>query len=77
MLYKKPQHPYTEALLSAVPIHNDFHPRCHYIEDKCANEEPSLRPINEGHFAACHYSEQLDLRDVVETEDIDFDPEVH
>lgn len=95
-LYTEPQHPYTEALLSAVPIHNPllrdkkqrihltgdvadpanppdgcyFHPRCRYAESKCASVSPPLRPIKGAHSAACHFSETLDLRGVVDDEEI-------
>lgn len=90
-LFAKPQMPYTEALLSAVPISDPrqrgksqrillkgdvpdpanppsgcpFHTRCSYAEDRCTMETPVLREIEPGHFAACHFSEKLDLRGVV------------
>src|SRR5690606_7442963 len=92
-LYQYPQHPYTEALLSAAPIHNPrlrnkgrrirlegevadpanppsgcyFHPRCRYAKERCAHDEPALRPIENmhEHYAACHYSEELKLRGVI------------
>ena len=86
-LFQSPQHPYSEALLSAVPITNPrqrndrtriklegevadpsnppsgcyFHPRCRYAEDRCRMETPLLREVRPGHFAACHFAEQLEL----------------
>jgi oligopeptide transport system ATP-binding protein len=31
-----------------------FHPRCSIVVDRCKIEEPPLREITPGHFAACH-----------------------
>lgn len=89
-IFADPQHPYTEALLSAVPkpdprvrrqrqrivLEGDvadpanppsgcyFHPRCRYAKARCSTETPPLRQISEGHYAACHYSEELTLQGV-------------
>lgn len=41
-----------------------FHPRCPYAEAICKHEEPLLREVEPGHFAACHFSEKLTLRGV-------------
>jgi peptide/nickel transport system ATP-binding protein len=84
-LYGKPLHPYTEALLSAVPSTDPdiqrnrivlsgevanpakvpsgcpFHPRCAYAQSLCSEQVPPLREVEEGHFSACHFSEELDL----------------
>jgi peptide/nickel transport system ATP-binding protein len=84
-LYTTPKHPYTEALLSAVPrtdpdhksrriiLAGDvpspsnpppgckFHPRCRYVQDICRIEEPELLPVGTGHFAACHFANELTL----------------
>ncbi len=85
-VFGHPRHPYTAALLAAVPVPDPrarreqpmpkgeipnpinpppgcrFHPRCPYAVEICAREEPRLVPISDGHLAACHLSEQLDLR---------------
>jgi len=80
-LFDGPAHPYTEALLSAVPIADPnlerersritlegerpdpanppsgcrFHTRCPAVRDRCTQEEPVFREIDDGHWVACHY----------------------
>jgi peptide/nickel transport system ATP-binding protein len=90
-LFADPQHPYTEALLSAVPKPDPrlrrrhqrivlegevadpanppsgcyFHPRCRYARERCSQETPALREVKRGHFAACHFAEELSLQGAV------------
>ena len=42
-----------------------FHPRCRYAEPRCQAEEPPLREVTPGHWAACHFAEELTLRGVM------------
>ena len=79
-IYKTPSHPYTQALLSAVPrpdpdhvvqriiLEGDvpsptaipsgcaFRTRCPLAAPVCAQERPTLAPLGDGHFAACHFA---------------------
>lgn len=83
-LYSNPCHPYTKALLSAIPIPDPeverqkqriklegeipspinpgqgcrFQNRCKYATEKCRNEQPELKQVEEEHFVACHYAIQ-------------------
>ncbi len=76
-LYENPRHPYTLALLAALPRSDHrrrhrlksipgappsllvepkgcpFAPRCEFVIDRCLVENPSLRPVGEGHRIAC------------------------
>jgi oligopeptide/dipeptide ABC transporter ATP-binding protein len=87
-LFVNPKHPYTEALLSAVPksepeekrdriilqgeIPNPinppagclFHPRCRYAQQICKQTTPLLSEVSPGHFAACHFAKELNLRGI-------------
>jgi peptide/nickel transport system ATP-binding protein len=80
-LFAYPQHPYTEALLAAVPVPDPkiqrkrvilagdvpspihppsgcrFHTRCPYVFDRCRIEEPQMKEVRTGHWAACHLRE--------------------
>lgn len=82
---RHPRHPYTEALISAVPpadpdikparilLEGDvpspasppsgcvFHTRCRYAKKICTTDVPPLRRVGPGHFASCHFAEDLEL----------------
>jgi peptide/nickel transport system ATP-binding protein len=84
-LYREPKHPYTEALLSAIPktsprqqkqrivLPGDvpspanpppgcaFHTRCRYAQEVCKLDTPPLRVVGDGHVAACHFADELQL----------------
>jgi oligopeptide/dipeptide ABC transporter ATP-binding protein len=77
-LFANPRHPYTIALLKAIPVPDPkeklqfqvlggevpspintpagcaFHPRCEYAEDRCREEAPALRQLDESHQVSCH-----------------------
>jgi peptide/nickel transport system ATP-binding protein len=85
-VFARPRHPYTAALMRAVPVPDPrvagtgailkgevpspaappsgchFHPRCGFAEARCRGEAPRLREVSPGHFARCHFAEQLSLQ---------------
>ena len=86
-LFYSPKHPYTEALMSAIPSPNPedvmepillsgerpnpanppsgcrFHTRCRYATKKCSTIEAELIEYEKDHLVACHYAEQLNLKE--------------
>ncbi len=79
-LYARPMHPYTNALLRAIPVPDPtvrpnsenriageipspvsppsgcrFRTRCPAVTEVCAQDEPQLRAMGDGHFVACHH----------------------
>jgi oligopeptide/dipeptide ABC transporter ATP-binding protein len=68
VIFSKPAHPYTHALMSAIPIPDvahqhgpdnppagcRFHTRCPFAVDRCLTQEPLLEAMETGHWVACH-----------------------
>jgi len=77
-IYESPSHPYTAALLAAIPVADPeiearkalagevpspvappsgcrFRTRCPKAQERCVEEEPEIREIRPGQFAACHF----------------------
>jgi ABC-type oligopeptide transport system ATPase subunit len=53
LLFNNPQHPYTKALLSAIPVPDpDYKPARIELEKKDVHLDAPLREVESGHFAA-------------------------
>lgn len=47
--------------LRAIPTGCPFHPRCPMSRDRCENEPPALRIVDENRYSACHFSEEISV----------------
>jgi oligopeptide/dipeptide ABC transporter ATP-binding protein len=45
--------------LLAPPSGCTFHPRCPLARDRCRDERPPLELVADGHWAACHFHQEL------------------
>lgn len=45
-----------------------FHPRCPYAKDICREKEPEFIEYEGGHYSACHFAEELNLKSVRDIE---------
>ena len=79
-LYANPAHPYTRALLAAIPLPDPaveldstghlggelpspidppsgcrFRTRCDRAQEVCAQAEPQMQKVADGHYVACHF----------------------
>ena len=83
-LFERPRHPYTRALIDAVPVPDpaaprygvtlkgevpsiltppagcSFHPRCAFAEERCQQEAPAGRIIDQT-TVVCHFADKLEL----------------
>ena len=45
----------------APPSGCRFHPRCPHADQTCVDEEPTLQPMGDGHFVACHHPQTTEV----------------
>jgi peptide/nickel transport system ATP-binding protein len=48
--------------LTSPPKGCKFHERCPFASSVCKEETPVFRELDKGHFVACHFAGELDLR---------------
>lgn len=89
-VFRKPAHPYTDALIASAPfvdpehqreryvIQGDvpspinpppgchFSSRCLFVQDRCRQESPDLRPVADGRMVRCHFAEEIELTGIRE-----------
>ena len=88
-VFSRPRHPYTAALMRAVPVPDPRVPAgdgdperrgaepghrrrpaatsiraAPFAEDGCRTEAPALREVAPGHFARCHFADELTLEGI-------------
>ena len=45
--------------LQNLPTGCSFHPRCRFAVERCAQEEPTLSAVGDGHTSACWFANEL------------------
>lgn len=48
-----------------------FNPRCDYVDDRCLEERPQLRPLSPTHSVRCHFAEEIDPQAWTPPEDME------
>lgn len=52
------------------PVGCVFSPRCDYVQQRCVDERPQLRPLPNGSWVRCHFAEEIDPSQWVPLEEI-------
>ncbi len=53
-----------------LPVGCVFGPRCDFVREECRRERPEFRALADGHFARCHYAEEIMARKWEPPEDL-------